>query len=294
MTYSIVARDATTGELAVAVQSHYFSVGSVCPWARSGIGAVATQSMVDPAYGPLALELLAAGKTPEDTLRGLTAGDPGQDSRQVAVVDASGRVAAHTGDRCIPDAGHRVGDGYSVQANMMRHSTVWDAMAEAFEGSDGDLVERILVAFEAAEAEGGDIRGSQSAALLVVGGERASVPGLDRVWDIRVEDHPEPVAELRRLVEMKRAYNGRRSAAFDLEEAIRDLDAFAERSRSNPELAFWTGLALAAAGKVDDAKPLLQRAFAVDDGWAELLRRLPAVGRFPDDPELLARLLSEP
>ena len=290
MTYSIVARDPETGELAVAVQSHFFSVGRVCPWARAGIGAVATQSMVDPAYGPLALDLLAAGKSPQDALRGLTASDAAEASRQVAVIDASGAVAAHTGTGCIPDAGHHVGENYSVQANMMRNPTVWDAMASAFESAEGDLVDRILAAFDAAEAEGGDIRGRQSAALLVVGGERNSVPGLDRTWDLRVEDHAEPVEELRRLVRLKRAYEVTRRA-HDLDEAVREFDELDRVNRANPELAFWTGVALASAGQVDQARQFLDRAFAAHDGWAELLRRLRTVGRFPDDDELLAQLL---
>ncbi len=290
MTYSIVARDAETGELAIAVQSHFFSVGRVCPWARAGIGAVATQSMVDPAYGPLALDLLAAGKSPEDALRGLVASDPGEASRQVAVIDAQGRVAAHTGSSCIPDAGHRIGDGYSVQANMMRNPTVWDAMAEAYESTEGHVVDRILAAFDAAEREGGDIRGRQSAALLVVGGVRASVPGLDRTWDLRVEDHPEPVDELRRLVHLKRAYEVSRRA-HDLDAAVSEFDELDRISRANPELAFWTGVALASAGQVDQARPFLDRAFAAHDGWAELILRLRTVGRFPDDDELLAQIL---
>lgn len=294
MTYSIVARDPVTGELAVAVQSHYFSVGRVCPWARAGVGAVATQAMVDPGYGPLALSLLEGGKSPEAALRGLTAADPGQAERQVAILDADGNVATHTGERTIPEAGHRTGEGWSVQANMMLRNTVWDAMAAAFASSEGHVVERILAAFDAAEEEGGDVRGKQSSALLVVRGKRASVPGLDRTWDIRVEDHPEPVAELRRLVGLKRAYEGRaREGPVDIAALGRDLDEAAAASGGNPELAFWAGVSLAAAGRVDDARIFLERAYAVHPGWAELLKRLPATGRLPDDADLLRRLLPE-
>jgi len=290
VTYSIVARDPKTGELAVAVQSHFFSVGRVCPWARAGIGVVATQSMVDPAYGPLALDLLAAGKSPQDALKGLTASDSEEASRQVAVLDAAGNVATHTGTGCIPDAGHHLGDNYSVQANMMRNPTVWDAMAEAFEAADGDIVDRILASFDAAEAEGGDIRGRQSAALMVVGGERRSVPGLDLTWDLRVEDHADPVAELRRLVALKRAYEGGARGA-DVDEMLRNFDELDALNRANPELAFWTGVALATAGQVDQARKFLDRAYAAHDGWAELILRLRTVGRFPDDEELLAQIL---
>lgn len=291
MTYSIVARDPETGQLGVAVQSHYFSVGRWCPFARPGVGAVATQSMVEPSYGPLGLELMAAGKTPEQALRGLTAADELAEVRQVAMVDATGRVATHTGSKCIADAGHRSGDGWSVQANMMRNDTVWGAMAEAFETSTGPLPERLLVAFDAAEAEGGDIRGRQSAAMVVVG-----PGGLTDEINLRVEDHAEPVTELRRLLALRRAYD-RVGAA---EHLVRDGDVAAieeehrrlqELDPGNPELAFWLGVALATTGKVDEARVVLELAYAVHDGWAELLKRLPAAGRLPDDPALLRRLL---
>jgi uncharacterized Ntn-hydrolase superfamily protein len=272
MTYSIVARDLATGDLGVAVQSHYFSTGSIVTWARPGVGVVATQSMAEPSYGPLGLQLMAGGKSAAEALAGLLAADDGAAVRQVAMVDAHGRAAAHTGGLCIADAGHVTGDGWSVQANMMRRDTVWDAMAGAFQAATGDLADRMLAALDAAEAEGGDIRGRQSAALLVV-------PATGSAWehtiDVRVDDHPEPLVELRRLVAMRKAY-------------ISEVDSAA--MGDNPELAFWTGVGLAAAGKVDEALPLLHRAYAVDPGWAVLLRRLPAVNLFPDDPGLLDRL----
>ena len=273
MTYSIVARDPETGELGVAVQSHYFSTGSIVPWAEPGAGAVATQSFAEASYGALGVDLMRTGMAAPAAVRALVAADEGEATRQVAMVDATGRVAAHTGASCIADAGHRTGDGWSVQANMMRRATVWDAMATAYEAASGDLTDRLLAALDAAEGEGGDLRGQQSAALLVV---PASGPPWARVMDLRVEDHPAPLGEMRRLVAMKRAYASEQHGP-----AMGD----------NPELIFWHGVGLAAAGKVEEALPLLERAYRADDGWALLLRRLPAVGLFPDNPELLAKLL---
>lgn len=263
--------------MGIAVQSHYFGVGRVVGWAEPGVGAVATQSRVDVTYGPLAIELLKAGRSPEDTLRGLTAADVMSEVRQVAIVDATGRIAVHTGDKCIADAGHRTGDGYSVQANMMRRDTVWDAMAAAFERTTGDLAPRMLAALDAAEGEGGDIRGKQSAAMIVVRGELSTRPW-ERLIDVRVDDSTDPLGELRRLVALSKAYEMRGPS-----EVLGD----------NPELAFWQAVTMAAAGQAAAALPLLGRAFAADPGWRELLRRLPAAGMFPDDPELLATLTGD-
>ncbi len=216
-TYSIVARDPDTGQLGVAVQSHYFSVGSVVTWAEAGVGAVATQSLSDPAYGKLGLDLMRAGKSAPDTLAGLVASDSMQAVRQVAMVDALGRVAAHTGSTAIPEAGHIVGDGFSVQANMMLKNSVWPAMAEAYRTAKGALVDRLLAALDAAEAEGGDIRGRQSAAILIVEVKSTGRPWVDTTFDLRVDDAPEPLVEIRRLVGVRRAYIhmrlGKRSGA---------------------------------------------------------------------------------
>ena len=276
MTYSVVARDPTTGELGVAVQSHYFGVGPVVPWLRPGIGAVATQASVDVGYGPKALDLLAQGSNPATALSQLTQADPQAAVRQVAVVDASGNVATHTGNRCIAEAGHRTGDGWSVQANMMTNPTVPDAMATAFTEATGDLATRLLAALDAAEAEGGDIRGKQSAALVVVSGD-PSTPPWDRVVDVRVDDAADPLVELRRLVDVRAAY--------------RTFDVDAPALGGNPELRFWQAIGLAAGeGKVAEAREILDRIYAVDDRWRELLRRLPAAGNFPDDPDLLRSL----
>jgi len=201
-TYSIVARDSATGELGVAVQSHWFSVGAVVPWAEAGVGAVATQSFIDPSYGALGLDLMRAGKSAPEALAALLAADAQRDVRQVGMVDARGRVARHTGRLCIPAAGDQAGAQYVVQANLMERATVWPAMARAFEAATGDLAERLMAALEAAEAEGGDIRGRQSAALLVVKAHSTGRPWADRRFDLRVEDHPEPLPELRRLLRL--------------------------------------------------------------------------------------------
>ncbi|MFQ5517602.1 MAG: DUF1028 domain-containing protein, partial [Acidimicrobiia bacterium] len=200
-TYSIVARD-TSGALGVAVHSHWLSVGSVVPWVEAGVGAVAIQSVPNPTHGPLALQLLRDGRGAADVLHQLLADDAETDFRQIAIVDKQRGVAAHTGRSCIPEAGHRTGDGLSAQANLMARDTVWDAMAEAFEKADGDLAERLLQSLYAAEAEGGDIRGRQSAAVVVVAAE----PSGDRLFDLRVEDDPDPVTELGRLIGLRRAY----------------------------------------------------------------------------------------
>lgn len=292
MTYSIVARDAETGEMAVGVQSHFFGVGRLCPFVRAGVGAVATQASVDPSYGPLGLQLMEAGKSPADTLAGLVAADPAQASRQVAMVDALGRVAVHTGESCISEAGHRVGEHFSVQANMMLNDTVPDAMAAAFEAATGDLVDRMLEALDAAEAEGGDIRGKQSAALLVCGSDRGNAAGADRTWDLRVDDHPEPLAELRRLVTIKRGYDGGfmspGSTFEDVEQGLLDIE---DATGGNPEMAYWAAIGLASAGQIDEARRLLARALQVSPHWAELLRRLPPTGRVTQ--EVVDELLSE-
>lgn len=293
MTYSIVARDPETGDLAVAVQSHFFGVGRLCPFVRAGVGAVATQASVDPSYGPLGLQLMEAGKSPEETLAGLVAADAGQASRQVAMVDAEGRVAAHTGDSTIAEAGHHVGDQFSVQANMMLKSTVPSAMAEAFQASTGDLVDRILHALDAAEVEGGDIRGKQSAALLVTRGTRGGAPGADRTWDLRVDDHPEPLAELRRLVTIKRGYElafVKPDASFeDIDQALLQIE---DATGGNPEMTYWAAITLTSMGRVDDGRRLIARANQVSPNWEELLRRLPAAGNVPQG--IVDQLLEEP
>ena len=288
MTYSIVARDKKTGELGVAVQSHYFQVGPVVPWALAGVGAVATQSQVNISYGPLGLEMLQAGLTAEQALMALTAGDPHADVRQCAIVDAAGNVAAHTGAKCIPAAGHRLGEAFSCQANLMEKDTVWAAMADAFESTGGQLAERMMAALEAAEVEGGDIRGRQSAAMVVVAGTGKGRPWDDRLLDIRVEDSPEPLLELRRLIRIKRAYAAG-SEAERLDEAGDVAAANAKRTEAfelapdNVELRFWAGLAMATSGDLDAGCDLIREAVRQEPRWLETVRRLAMVDRISPD-----------
>jgi uncharacterized Ntn-hydrolase superfamily protein len=298
-TYSIVARDPATGELGVAVQSHWFGVGAIVAFAEAGVGAVATQSFVDPSYGPLGLELMRAGRTGPEALAGLLEADPHPDVRQVAMIDAAGRVAAHTGENAIIAAGHHVGESYSVQANLMESETVWPAMARAFEAADGDLAERMMAALEAAQAEGGDIRGRQSAALLVVSGASTGRPWVDRLFDLRIEDHPEPLVELRRLLHLARAYREMNAGdeamtVSEVDRAVAHYDTAATMVPESAEMVYWAGITLASVGRMDEALPRLERAYAADSRWAVLTARLPDAGLLPDDPALLARLLSVP
>jgi uncharacterized Ntn-hydrolase superfamily protein len=288
MTYSIVARDPSTGEMGVAVQSHWFSVGSVVTWGEAGVGVVATQAFAQPSYGPLGLDLMREGVPAPEALAQLLAADPGSETRQVAMVDASGRVGAHTGERCIAGAGHVTGDGYSVEANMMLRDTVPDAMSAAFSSASGDLVTRLLATLDAAEAEGGDIRGRQSAAILVVGAEPAEHPALGRLLEIRVEDHPAPLVELRRLVGVKRAYEHMNQGDVhlgkgELDDAVREYETAQSSVPGNVEFTFWRGVTLAIVGRIEEARTFLERAYASQDGdWQELLVRLPAAGLLPD------------
>jgi uncharacterized Ntn-hydrolase superfamily protein len=296
-TYSIVARDPATGELGVAVQSHWFSVGPIVPFAEAGVGAVATQSFVDPSYGPLGLELMKAGRPAPDALAGLVRADANPEVRQVAMIDAEGRVAAHTGGNAIIAAGHQLGENYSVQANMMERATVWPAMAEAFETTKGDLAGRMLAALEAAQAEGGDIRGRQSAALLVVSGDPTGLPWVDRIYDLRIEDHPRPLEELARLLHLARAYREMNAGdeamtTNDVAAAIRHYDSASAMVPDNAEMVYWTGVTLASEGRIEESLPRFERAFEADPRWAVLTARLPAADLLPDDPELLNTILS--
>jgi uncharacterized Ntn-hydrolase superfamily protein len=297
-TYSIVARDPETGNLGVAVQSHWFSVGSIVIWAEAGVGAVATQSFVDPSYGPLALDLLRAGRPAEDALRGLVAADSSADVRQVAVVDASGRVAAHTGARCIPEAGQHVGTGYSCQANLMEKNTVWDAMAKAYESSTGEFSERLMAALRAAQGEGGDIRGKQSAAILIVAATSTGRPWEDRLVDLRVEDSADPLGELERLLTVHRAYQHMNAGDLavekgDTEGAQREYGAAEAILPDNREMVFWHAVALANAGKVEDSLPLFRKVFRGGKNWATLTPRLVTVGLITVSEGDLKRILDQ-
>lgn len=299
-TYSIVAMDSLTGEIGVAVQSHWFSVGSVVPWAEPGIGAVATQSFVDPSYGPRGLYLMRTGTPAPDALAALVRADPDSQVRQLAMIDAWGAVAAYTGARTIPASGHITGIHYAVQANLMRNETVWPAMADAFETTDGDLAERMLAALEAAEAAGGDIRGKQSAALIVVSGDPSAAPW-ERIFDLRVEDDPAPLVELRRLLRVARAYNAATEGdnyltVGDVESALESYRRASEilpDAATNGELIYWVAVTLADIGRVDEAIPLFRRAFAQDESWMELLPRLPSAGLLGADDATIARILRE-
>ena len=282
MTYSIVARDKKSGEFGVAVQSHYFQVSPAVPWALAGVGAVATQSHVNLSYGPLGLELLQAGYTAEQALAALTAGDPRAEVRQCAIVDAAGNVAAHTGARCIPAAGHTLGDGFSCQANLMERDTVWDAMAHAFTTTDAPLAERMMAALEAAEAEGGDIRGKQSAAMVVVAATGTGRSWNDRIIDLRVEDSAEPLPELRRLLRIKRAYMTASDADAleekgDMAGAIAKLREALAIAPEMVELRVMTGVTMASAGDVDGGCALIAEAVRKNERWIETLHRLAAV-----------------
>ncbi|MGB9185565.1 MAG: DUF1028 domain-containing protein [Solirubrobacteraceae bacterium] len=276
-TYSIVARDQSTGELGVAVQSHWFSVGPIVPWALAGVGAVATQANVEISYGPRALELMAAGADAPNALAELVAQDPLSASRQVAVIDAEGRVAAHTGDSCMPEAGDCQGEGVSCQANIMANRRVWPAMLEAFEGQQGPLVNRLLAALDAAELAGGDLRGRQSAAIVVV---PAGGNPWDTVISLRVEDHLEPLEELARLVRLHEAYTcaglgDERVAEGRHQEAAELYLRASELAPGSDELRFWAGVGAATIGDLDAGAAHVRAAIEIHPGWRELLSRLP-------------------
>ena len=297
-TFSIVARDPETGEMGVAVQSHWFSVGSTVPWAEAGVGAVATQSFVDPSYGKLGLELMRLGKSGPDALKALLAGDEGREVRQVAMIDAQGRVDAWTGKNDIQAAGHIVGKNYSVQANLMSNDRVWPAMSRAFETTKGDLAERMLAALDAAQGAGGDIRGRQSAALIIVTGKPTGKPWTDRVFDLRVDDSLEPLKELRRLVTLQRAYNHMNAGDLavekkDNEGALREYGAAEKLVPDNAEMIYWHAVALVNMGRVEESLPLFRKVFAMDKNWAELTPRLSKVGLLPDDAKVIGRILKE-
>lgn len=300
-TYSIVAFEPEGNQLGVAVQSHYFGVGIVVPWLEAGVGAIATQSFAEVSYGPLGLALMRAGKTAPQTLTALLAADPQHAQRQVAMVDIHGNVAVHTGARCIAAAGHRTGAGYAVQANLMLQTTVWDAMAEAYERTSGDLAARMLAALEAAETEGGDIRGRQSAALVVVNATPSGQPWKDRVFDLRVDDHAAPLVELRRLSEVRRAYDewntaeallaGDKVDTKQVAEAAAKFSAAPDLMPANPEGVFWFGCALVNAGQIEAALPYFRRVYAAQPVWRELVPRLAEAGLLPQNEVVLRRLI---
>lgn len=291
-TYSIVARDAATGQIGVAVQSHAFGVGSIVPWAEAGVGAVATQSLPLLDYGPEGLALMRQGKTAGEALAALLAADAERETRQVAMVDAQGNVAVHTGARCIPEAGHLSGAGYGVQANLMVDGTVWPAMRQAYEKAKGDLAERMLAALEAAQRAGGDIRGQQSAALLIVSGERSEKPWEGRLFDLRVEDAVHPLPELRRLVRLRRAYlhtdeSDAHLFAGRYDEAAAALHQAVALAPDVVEIHFWGAVSLWRAGNHSEALDHFAAVFAREPIWLEVVPRVAKAGLLPDDPATL-------
>jgi uncharacterized Ntn-hydrolase superfamily protein len=294
-TYSIVARDPATGDLGVAVQSHWFNVGAMVPWAEAGVGAVATQSFVDPSYGKLGLDLMRAGKSAPEALKALLAADPERESRQVAMVDAQGRVAVHTGSLCIAEAGNESGDGFSCQANMMGKATVWPAMAKAFRDTRGDLADRLVAALRAAESEGGDFRGRQAAAILIVPAKSEGRPWAERTFDLRVEDHPDPVGELARLVKLQRAYllmnDGDGFASRNKwKEARAAYEAAAALAPQIVELPFWKAVGMVNGGQLEQALPVFKDIFQREPAWRGAVRRLAKVKLLPPDEAILKRI----
>jgi uncharacterized Ntn-hydrolase superfamily protein len=276
MTYSIVGRDAETGELGVAVQSRAFNTGAAVPWGAPGIGVVATQSFTERSYGPLGLELLRAGKSAEQALDELVTADDESQYRQVAILDAEGRAAVHVGEACIAAAGYASGDDFSAQANMVTSERVWESMAEAFERSQGPLEERLLDALDAAEAAGGDWRGRQAAGILVVGAEGEP---WEREVDLRVDDHPEPVAELRRLVRLGRAYRAMRGPPGP---SADDLEVLPELDR------LWAQIYMATAtGKLDEARERLRPLLEAEPRWGDFVRALAERELLPNADKLL-------
>ena len=297
MTYSIVARDPVSGRFGVAVQSHYLSVGPVVPWLEAGAGAVATQATVNVSFGPIALEMLRAGWEAERIVAALVAGDPGAAQRQLGVVDSEGRAAAHTGTQCILACGHHVGEGYATQGNLLRSDAVWQALAPAFEAARDEGLpfwEQLMRALEAAEAAGGDVRGSQSAAIQIVEGQSRGGAWRGRVMDLRVEDHPRPVAELRRILTVDRAYALLDEEGDAAKAGRSEADRYAESRELAPdamELVFWTALEHAKAGRWDEARREMAVAFGAPDGanWRATLEHLRDGGR--EDRALVDELL---
>lgn len=296
MTYSIVARDPRTGRFGIAVQSHYLGVGAVVPWLEAGVGGVATQASVNLSFGPIGLELLRAGRSADEVVAALVASDPGAQQRQLGVVDTRGGAAAFTGSETIPAAGHLVREGFTVQGNLLERDTCWPAMAAAYESApDAALSERLLLALEAAEHEGGDVRGRQSAAIVIVSADLHAAPWQGRLLDLRVEDHADPVPELRRLVTLQEAYDLLDDSGDAALAGESEADRYAEARRRAPdamELVFWMGLEYAKRDDLQAARRELLIAFEADGRWRATLQHLAAAGREGITPELAEQLLS--
>jgi len=297
-TYSIVARDPETGEMGVAVQSHWFSVGSIVAWGEAGVGVVATQSFVNPSFGPRGLDLLKKGMTAQEVVELLISTDEGREVRQLAIVDSKGNSFAYTGAKCISEAGHFVGNGYSVQANMMLNNTVWNAMSKTFENTKAPLAERLIAALEAAQNEGGDIRGKQSACLLVVRGDATGNLWEDRLIDLRVEDHSDPVTEIKRLLNVYRAYEHMNKGDLaveknDMKLAMDEYNAAMKMFPDNLEMKYWTAVTLANTGELEKSLPMFKEIFSKDINWKELTKRLPVVGLLTVEAENLKLIFEQ-
>lgn len=295
-TYSIVAIDPVTGDMGVAVQSHWFSVGTIVSWGEAGVGVIATQSFVNASFGPKGLELLKSGMTPQQVVDKLINEDEGKDFRQLAILDSKGNVAAYTGKNCIQPAGHLTGKGYSVQANLMMNDKVWPAMAKAFENSKGSLAERLLIALEAAQSVGGDIRGKQSAAILVVRAKSTGKVWEDRLVDLRIDDSNEPLKEMRRLLKVHQAYQHMNNGDLaveknDMAKAMEEYSAAMKMFPNNLEMKYWTAIALANKGNLKEALPLFKEIFKKDKNWKTLTPRLIPNGLLTVDEKTLKEIL---
>ena len=295
-TYSIVARDSVTGEMGVAVQSHWFSVGSSVSHGKAGVGVVATQSFINPSYGPKGLALMEQGLSPQQALDALLKIDEGEMYRQVAFLNVDGEVATHTGSSCIEAAGHRQGKNFSVQANMMLNNTVWDAMADAFETTEGTLSTRILAAMKAAQAEKGDIRGMQSAAILIVSGTATGNSWEDTLMDLRIEDHENPIAELERLINLHTAYNFMNNGDLAMEagNSKKAETLYLEAQNMFPdnlEMKYWYAINLLNNKEYEKGFPILKSIFKEDDNWKILTPRLVKSGLLIISDEELNRVM---
>lgn len=296
-TYSIVARDSVTGEMGVAVQSHWFNVGAIVGWGEAGVGVIATQSFVNPSFGIKGLDLLKQGKSPQQVVDELIAGDEGRDFRQLAVLDANGNTTSYTGSKCVDAAGNIAGKNYSVQANLMLSSEVWGAMEKAFNESTGRLAERMIVSLEAAQNVGGDIRGMQSASIMVWKCSSTGQPWNDKLIDLRVEDNAAPLVELRRLLTVQRAYEHMNAGDLAVEKndmtlAMNEYNAAMQMFPDNLEMKFWTAVTLANTGRLDEALPLFNIVFATDKNWKTLTPRLPKSGLLNVSEEDLKKIMS--
>jgi uncharacterized Ntn-hydrolase superfamily protein len=295
-TFSIVARDPETGEMGVAVQSHWFSVGTIVTWAEAGVGAIATQSFVNASFGPRGLKMLKQGMTSQQVVDSLLATDEGREFRQLAIIDTKGNAASFTGKKCIQPAGNIVGDNFSCQANLMINDKVWPAMAEAFKNAEGPLAERMMAALEAGQKAGGDIRGKQSAAMLVVKGKSTGKVWEDRLIDIRVDDSPEPIKELKRLLKVHRAYDHMNAGDLAVEKndmalALKEYSTAEKMFPNNAEMKYWHAVALANNGRVDESLPIFSEVFKMDKNWRDLTPRLVPPGLLTVSEKDLQRIL---